>query len=70
MKTFKEYQPNQALLFPVDLNDWLPEGHLARFVSEVVGQLNLSAIYGSYDELRGGPPYDPRMMVKFWFTLS
>jgi len=66
MKKFRDYQPNQALLFPVDLNDWLPEGHPARFVSEVVEELDLSAIYKSYDELRGSPPYNPRMMVKIW----
>lgn len=66
MKTFKEYQPSQALLFPVDLNEWLPQGHLARFVNEIVDQLDLSVIYGSYRELRGGPPYNPRMMVKVW----
>lgn len=66
MKKFRDYQPNQALLFPVDLNEWLPEGHPARFVSEVVDELDLSEIYGSYDELRGSPPYDPRMMVKVW----
>ena len=55
MKKFRDYQPNQALLFPVDLNEWLPEGHPARFVSEVVDELDLSEIYGSYDELRGSP---------------
>jgi transposase len=38
----------------------------AHFVNEVVENLDLSAIYDSYDELRGNPPYDPRMMVKIW----
>ena len=66
MKTFKDYQPDQALLFPVDLNEWLPKGHPTHFVNDVVGRLDLSAIYASYDELRGSPPYDPRMMVKVW----
>ena len=66
MKTFRDYQPNQALLFPVDLNEWLPKDHPAHFVNEVVENLDLSAIYDSYDELRGNPPYDPRMMVKIW----
>jgi transposase len=66
MKTFKEYQPGQALLFPVDLNEWLPKGHPAHFVNVVAGQLDLSGIYASYDELRGSPPYDPRMMVRVW----
>ncbi len=63
MKTFREYQPNQPLLFPVDLNEWLPKNHPVHFVNEVVRNLDLSDIYSSYDELRGNPPYDPRMMV-------
>ena len=66
MKTFREYQPNQPLLFPVDLNEWLPKNHPVHFVNEVVRNLDLSDIYSSYDELRGNPPYDPRMMVKIW----
>lgn len=55
MKTFKDYQPDQALLFPVDLNEWLPKDHPAHFVNDVVGRLDLSGIYASYDELRGAP---------------
>ena len=66
MKTFREYQPDQALLFPVDLNEWLPKNHPAHFVNEAARCLDLSGIYASYDELRGNPPYDPRMMVRVW----
>jgi hypothetical protein len=32
------------LLLPPSLRDWLPEGHLAYYVSDVVDQLDLSAI--------------------------
>ena len=64
MKTFRPYQPDQLLLLPPSIQEWLPEGHLARFVSEVVDELNLSAIERRYDEERGYPPYHPRMMVK------
>jgi len=47
------------------LREWLPEGHLAYFVSDVVDQLDLSAVYAVYgDEQRGQPPYDPLMMTK------
>src|SRR4051794_23977749 len=50
---------------PPSLNEWLPEGHLARFVAELVGEvLDLSAIHASYTEMRGFPPYDPRLMVR------
>jgi transposase len=65
-KTFRRYDPDQVLLLAPVLSDWLPEGHLAHFVSDVVesGALDLSAVYDSYEEERGFPPYDPRLMVK------
>lgn len=52
------------MLFPPCINDWLPEDHPVHFFSEAVEQLDLSAIYDDYDELRGRPPYEPIMMVK------
>ena len=57
---------NQAYLLPASLQDWLPEGHLARFVAEVVETLDLSGIYAKYEEGdgRGLAAYDPRMMVR------
>ena len=57
---------NQAYLLPPSLQDWLPEGHLARFVAEVVEALDLSAIYATYEagDGRGLSAYDPRMMVR------
>jgi len=64
-KTYKPYQPEQDLLLPPSLKDWLPEKHLAYFVSEVVDELDLSGIEAVYEkETRGQPPYDPRMMTK------
>ena len=64
-KTYKPYQPEQDLLLPPSLKDWLPEKHLAYFVSEVVEELDLSGIYAVYErDERGQPPYDPRMMTK------
>ncbi len=63
-KTFRPYDPDQLLLMPPALADWVPEDHLARFVSDVVDTLDLAAIEESYDEERGYPPYHPRMMVK------
>jgi transposase len=64
-KTYKPYQPEQDLLLPPSLKDWLPEKHLAYFVSEVVDELDLSGIYAAYEgDERGQPPYDPRMMTK------
>lgn len=53
---FREYAPDQLLLLPPDLRDWLPEDHLVWFVREVVGELDLSALLASYDVTRGGQP--------------
>ena len=64
-KTFRRYDPHQVLLLPPSIDDWLPEGHLARFVSELVEEvLDLEAFLASYTEGRGFPPYDPRLMLK------
>ena len=64
MKTFRPYEPDQMLLLPPSLSDWVPEDHLARFVSDLVDTLDLSAIEDTYTEERGYPPYHPCMMVK------
>lgn len=63
-KTYRPYAPNQPLLLPVSLADYLPEDDLAYFVPEVVGALDLSAILASYErEARGYPPFHPQMLV-------
>ena len=64
-KTFRSHDRHQNLLLPPSLDDWLPEGHTARFIDEVVSELlDLSSIYASYVEAAGAPPYDPAMMLK------
>jgi transposase len=64
-KTFRAFAPDQMLLLPPSLDEWLPEDHLARFVAELVDEvLDLSPILASYTEKRGYPPYDPRLMVR------
>jgi len=64
-KGYRPYIPEQDFLLPPSLREWLPEGHLAYFVSDMVDQLDLSAIHAVYEEeSRGQPPYDPRMMTK------
>ncbi len=66
VKPFRSCDLNQAYLLPPSLQDWLPEGHLARFVAEVVEAIDLSGIYAKYEEGdgRGLAAYDPRMMVR------
>jgi len=64
-KTYRPYCPEQMFLLPPTLQDWLPENHLVYFVSDVVDELDLSAIESHYEkDDRGQPPYHPRMMVK------
>lgn len=64
-KVYRPYFPEQDFLLPPSLREWLPESHLAYFVSDVIDQLDLSEIELRYErEERGYPPYHPRMMTK------
>lgn len=64
-KTFRHYDQAQQFLVPPSIEDWLPPGHTARFISELVEDLlDLGAIYASYENATGAPPFDPRMMTK------
>ena len=59
------YHPEQLQLLPSALQDWLPQGHLAYFISDTIDSLNLNAFHARYAE--GGPrnqPFHPAMMVK------
>ena len=63
--TFRRYAPEQSLLMLPDVRDWLPEGHLAHHISDLVDGLDLTAFYAPYEgDGRRNAPYDPRMMVK------
>jgi transposase len=65
LKGYRTYLPEQDMLLPTSLRQWLPDSHLVYFVSDVVDQLDLSAIHAVYEkEKRGQPPYDPRLMTK------
>jgi transposase len=64
-KVYRPYFPEQDFLLPPSLREWLPENHLAYFVSDVLDQLDLGEIESRYErEERGYPPYHPRMMTK------
>ena len=66
MKRYKPYDPDEPLVLPPSIRDWLPENHLAPFLSDVIDALDLSEIYAAYEQGdgRGQPPYHPLMMVK------
>ena len=63
--SYRPYEPQQVMLLPASLQDWLPEGHLAYFISDTVDSLDLSAFYARY--AGGGArnqPFHPAMMLK------
>jgi transposase len=63
--SYLPYEPRQQMLLPAALQDWLPEGHLAYFISDTVDGLDLEAFHARY--ANGGPrnqPFHPAMMVK------
>src|SRR5215831_17825963 len=63
---FRPYSQDQRLLLPPDMREWLPDGDLASFISDVVDALDLSAIYRAYERSdgRGQAAYHPALMVK------
>src|ERR671921_1891307 len=63
-KTYRDWTPHQVHLFPPSPQDWLPEGDLVYFLLDTVATLDLTPIFAHYErELRGQPPFHPRMMV-------
>jgi transposase len=64
-RNYLPYTLDQRLLLPPDMREWLPDGHLALFLADVVLELDLSAIERVYEakDDRGRGGYDPRMMV-------
>jgi transposase len=63
--SYLPYEPDQDLLLPHSLREWLPEDHLAHYISETIETLDLGAFYERYES--GGPrnqPFHPAMMVK------
>ena len=63
-KTFRSWDVDQAWLLPPSIHDFVPAGHAAHFVRDLVCEaLDLSAILNAYPEDRGQPPYHPAMMT-------
>jgi transposase len=62
---FLAYEPEKPLLMPPDMRTWLPEEHLALFISDVVDALDINEILDQYLHLEGGhPAHHPLMMLK------
>jgi transposase len=63
--SYHPYEPQQQMLLPHALQDWLPEGHLAYYISDTIDSLDLSAFHARY--AGGGSrnqPFHPSMMIK------
>ncbi len=55
---------DQPFLVPPDLRDWLPEGHLAWFILDVVDQLDLAPLHRQHrDDRSRHPAYDPKTLL-------
>jgi type IV secretory pathway VirB10-like protein len=63
-KYFRPWNIDQTLLLPPNVQDFVPKGHVSRFIVELVREsLDLKEITGSYVSGLGQPPFEPRMMV-------
>ena len=62
-RNFKTYEPDQLMLLPPSMKEWLPEGHLAYFIMDVVKPLDLEEVMRAYPPARGTVPFHPRMMT-------
>ena len=63
-KTYRPYEPNQMLLMPPSLLEWLPSNHMVHVLREVLEIIDLSPITSTYEvEERGYPPYHPKVMT-------
>ncbi len=66
MKRFIGADRNQCTLMPYDIEDWLPDNHLSRFVIEIVDMMEFGSIYDRYQG-RGSAAYDPKMLLSLLF---
>ena len=57
------YDPDQQLLIPLNMRDWLPKNHVAYFILDVLSTLDLSPLDPPTNHHKGRPAYDSSMMV-------
>ena len=62
--SYQAYAPDQDILLPQSLQEWLPAGHLAHYISDTVDALDLSAFFKRYEGGARNQPFHPAMMVK------
>jgi transposase len=64
--TFRQVDRDTLFLLPPSMDDWLPEGHLARFIVDIVAQLDLTMIKTAYAG-RGSKAHHPEMLLALLF---
>ena len=64
-KRFRGCDLDQSLLLPPSLHDWLPQSHLARFIADIMQELDTAPFYAEYQgqDGRGQSAYDPQMLT-------
>jgi transposase len=63
-KVYRPYEPDQTLLLPPSLGEWLPEDHLVYFLRDVLEAIDLHPITDVYEQSeKGYPPYHPKMLI-------
>jgi transposase len=62
MSHFRTIDRETKYLLPPSVDEWLPERHLARFIGEVIGGLDLGRMSGAYRG-SGSAPYHPRLLL-------
>lgn len=66
MKHFQGATRNQVLLMPYNVEEWLPQDHMARFVVDIIDKLDLQSTYKSYAG-KGSAAYDPKLLLGLLF---
>lgn len=66
MSKFKPYDKCQIMLLPPSVEDFIPQGHLARVIEEVVEQLDTSNLEEKYSNL-GQKSYSPKLLLKLLY---
>lgn len=67
MNKYISYDREQAFLLPPSIDDWLPQDHLARFIVEIIDQLDISSIDKQYSGRSGKQAYNPKILLGLLF---
>jgi transposase len=69
---FKKYDQNQQFLFPVSLESFIPEDHIARILNDIIEEIDITGIESTYSK-NGCPAYHPLLLMKillYGYTIN